>query len=209
VAERSNGKPPRKIIGIYLGWRGQSLNWPLGLDNITFWDRKATALRVAQGSARELLARLRGFQRYYNKKEGNCLPDPENPSLRPDCKIRMLLIGHSFGGWILYSATSGWLIHEEAQRYNWTAGGIRRSVSDRPGEKAGSSCRGWLIPAWRRGWRRGQAPGRNGLLWTDFLIEGSILPDRAFCSSSHSLSAMLQQGTINPLGEIDEFIIQR
>ncbi|MFO1430678.1 MAG: hypothetical protein U1F76_11150 [Candidatus Competibacteraceae bacterium] len=112
VEQEQNGQK-REIIGIYVGWRGKALKLPL--EDFTFWDRKAAALRVAQGSARELLARLRAFQNYYNEKDDQCKADSD-PSKRPDCRIRMLLIGHSFGGWILYSATSGWLIQTSAAK---------------------------------------------------------------------------------------------
>src|SRR5216683_706557 len=40
-----------------IGWRGKSLIIPL-LDQFTFWERKNTAERVAQGSVQELLRRL-------------------------------------------------------------------------------------------------------------------------------------------------------
>ena len=51
----------RHVIGIFVGWRGLSFyaGW---LTNLTFWNRKTAALRVALGSVRELFARLRRFR---------------------------------------------------------------------------------------------------------------------------------------------------
>jgi hypothetical protein len=111
VTVNKTGTKPRAIVGIYVGWRGQSFAAPEPLASLTFWDRKAAALHVAQGSARELLARLRGFQRAHNV---TC----QNPQgvTRSRCNIRMLLIGHSFGAWVLYSATAGWLIEAVASQ---------------------------------------------------------------------------------------------
>lgn len=55
----------RPVIGIFVGWRGLSFyaGW---LTNLTFWNRKTAALRVALGSVRELFARLRRFRRQHD-----------------------------------------------------------------------------------------------------------------------------------------------
>ena len=47
----------RKIVGVYIGWRGRSIDLS-GLDNITYWDRKAVAEQVGKGGVTELLLRL-------------------------------------------------------------------------------------------------------------------------------------------------------
>lgn len=47
----------RKVIGVYIGWRGESL----GIDHlnlVTYWGRKNTARQVGGGSVSELLLRL-------------------------------------------------------------------------------------------------------------------------------------------------------
>ncbi|GAB5100276.1 hypothetical protein [Caballeronia sp. HLA56] len=96
--------PRRMVVGIYVGWRGNpsSFDNDNPLLNATFWTRKDAASRVASGSVRELFARLRSMRRYYNimALQNN---DPVPP-------VRSLMIGHSFGGLILYTATSGPLI---------------------------------------------------------------------------------------------------
>ncbi|MBL8038745.1 MAG: hypothetical protein JNN16_14695 [Nitrospira sp.] len=78
TSERLNpSRKPRKVVGVYLGWRGALIkeypnspripftdSWTLsdvalGLPAVlSFWDRKETALNVALGSARELFTRL-------------------------------------------------------------------------------------------------------------------------------------------------------
>ncbi|NUU39278.1 esterase [Pseudomonas sp. C2B4] len=51
------GRPAREVMGIYGGWRGDSL--ALGpLNVITFWDRKNTASEVGHGDVTELLSRI-------------------------------------------------------------------------------------------------------------------------------------------------------
>lgn len=77
--------PERRTIGIYIGWRGRSLEmW--GVERLSFYDRKATAERVARGSIREVIGRLR------------------HQAHSPDQRVHLALIGHSFGGLIVYSA---------------------------------------------------------------------------------------------------------
>jgi len=80
----------RRVVGIYIGWRGQSVDVPI-VDGVTFWERKNTAERVALGTVRELLLRLDHFRdRARNSKNKR--------------DVRMLTIGHSFGGLITYEA---------------------------------------------------------------------------------------------------------
>lgn len=85
--------PDKKILGIYVGWRGRSL---VGfLDYLTFWGRKHTAHEVGQlGGVTEALLELESMV-----KESN------NP------KSKMVTIGHSFGGAALYS-TIGHVLSE-------------------------------------------------------------------------------------------------
>jgi pimeloyl-ACP methyl ester carboxylesterase len=75
----------RPVIGIFVGWRGLSFyaGW---LTNLTFWNRKAAALRVALGSVRELFARLRRFRE------------------SRDSQSTLVIVGHSFGGLVVFSA---------------------------------------------------------------------------------------------------------
>jgi hypothetical protein len=126
---RSKG---RRVVGIYMGWRGLSATFKVKhvdlLANATFWTRKSAALHVAQGSARYLLARLRAFQRTQNCQANSklCMPMVEQTAEEslelqrgaPGPKVRMLIIGHSFGGLIVFNAISEYFIEsltEEGQ----------------------------------------------------------------------------------------------
>jgi hypothetical protein len=74
----------RPVLGVFVGWRGLSFyaGW---LTNLTFWNRKTAALRVALGSVRELFGRLRYHRRL----------DPGSV---------LIVAGHSFGGLVVFSA---------------------------------------------------------------------------------------------------------
>jgi len=112
------GGSPRKVVGVYVAWRGESWAVPASVQSVTFWARKEAARRVSVGSARELFARLQAIRHHYNdaqapgKRTTGAAP---GHAARP--RIRTLMIGHSFGGLILYSAMSGPLIESlTAQR---------------------------------------------------------------------------------------------
>jgi hypothetical protein len=86
------GESGRRVVGIYVGWRGDSIDIPY-VNNVTFWERKNTAEKVAQGSVRELFLKLDLFRDRANH---------DNSAK----KVRMLTIGHSFGGLITYESLS-------------------------------------------------------------------------------------------------------
>lgn len=84
---RIRGGRSRDVMGIYLGWRGQSIDWPV-LKHLTFWDRKNTAHKVGRGSVTEVLARL---ERIKQLQRNN---------------TTLTIVGHSFGGAAIYDAVS-------------------------------------------------------------------------------------------------------
>jgi hypothetical protein len=107
VAEMELQRPPgywptRKVVGIYVGWRGLSFGTgDIGQD-VTFWTRMATAHRVAQGSVREVLARAKSL------RDG--IDATSWPGHADHRSTRLVVIGHSFGGLIVYTALSQYFI---------------------------------------------------------------------------------------------------
>jgi pimeloyl-ACP methyl ester carboxylesterase len=88
----AQGVPPRRVIGIYLGWRGLSITTPL-LQELTFWDRKNTAQKVGHGEVTEVLSRLELIRQVKNAQ------DPSTHS-----RTRLVVVGHSFGGAVVFAA---------------------------------------------------------------------------------------------------------
>lgn len=84
-------KDDREVVGIYVGWRGDSIDSNLLLSKpfsyaLTFWDRKSTAHNIGNGGGvTELIRTLSDIRTYYKES-------------------RLMIVGHSFGGAILYSA---------------------------------------------------------------------------------------------------------
>jgi hypothetical protein len=90
------GAKPRPVLGLFVGWRGLS-DYGLGdvVADATFWGRQAAGQRVAIGSVRELFGRLRHYRNRQQNRGGNPL---------------LVIVGHSFGGMIVFSALAQSLI---------------------------------------------------------------------------------------------------
>jgi hypothetical protein len=109
--------PHRRVVGIFVGWRGLSTTVE-PFKELSFWGRKETSSRVAVGSARELFSRLRAYQQMRNAnwdKQWTQTPgkiDKIDPSKkgygRPP--VQMLILGHSFGAQLVFSAIAENLI---------------------------------------------------------------------------------------------------
>jgi len=84
----AQGLAPRKVIGLFLGWRGLSVSAPLAVE-LTFWDRKNTAQKVGHGGVTEVLSRLEVI--------------PRDKTTASD-RSRLVIVGHSFGGAVVYTA---------------------------------------------------------------------------------------------------------
>lgn len=89
-----NGGKGRKVLGVYIGWRGESITIPL-INATTFWDRKNTAHKVGQQGVTEVLLKL---EEIVNVKAGMETTNPQ------PLNSRLVTIGHSFGGAVLYTA---------------------------------------------------------------------------------------------------------
>ena len=127
----------RETVGVYLGWRGLSTTAGLNTKKssilstllapcelISVWDRKNTSQNMAVGSARELFSVLRAFQEDQNNDlttKAKCNSPAhaqtsegknwENIFKIYHCKpVRLLIVGHSFGGLIAYNAVAGQLL---------------------------------------------------------------------------------------------------
>jgi hypothetical protein len=85
---KAGEKPERVIVGVYLGWRGKSFTGPMQYP--TFWARKAVAHRVGNEGAFEILTRLSAIR---------------NAGIEP-LRNRLVMVGHSFGGALMFSAAS-------------------------------------------------------------------------------------------------------
>lgn len=103
----------REVIGFYIGWNGDSIDIPI-LKDATFWGRKNAAHHVSEGSVREFFARIKALRGHWNRQGGaervkDCgATSSETPAT--DCPITTVMIGHSFGAWILYASTAPYLI---------------------------------------------------------------------------------------------------
>ncbi len=90
----------RRVIGLYFGWRGLSMNLPV-LKNLTYWDRKAVAHQVGKGGMTEMLLRV---ERLVSRG-----PVGSSADLRHDNSV-LVTIGHSFGGAVVLAALNEVLI---------------------------------------------------------------------------------------------------
>jgi len=94
LAQTNHG--PRKIVGVYAGWRVLSAEWEPAKE-LSFWERKDTAHKVGGGGAlTELLVDLETLQQDSNT---NWLA-PHAP------RTELIIVGHSFGAAAVYSAIS-------------------------------------------------------------------------------------------------------
>jgi hypothetical protein len=120
----------RQVIGVYLGWRGLSAvsgelhnkesSGSVAEKVLSLWelstvaDRKNTAHNMAVGSARELFGLLRAFQEHQNTPERRaerCRTKTSEAADPAFCKsVRLAIVGHSFGGLIVYNAVAGQII---------------------------------------------------------------------------------------------------
>ncbi|WP_342654079.1 hypothetical protein [Pseudomonas sp. F3-2] len=99
---RSKVAGKKKLIGVYIGWRGMSFHG-LQLENLTFWDRKAAAEEVGRGGVTEFVVRLEAISK---SRPGNF----------------MLTAGHSFGSAIVLSALGDTLMEKMLDLQNHRVG---------------------------------------------------------------------------------------
>lgn len=107
------GDTPRRVVGVYLGWRGDSISVPL-VKELTFWSRKSTAQKIGHGAVTEVLSRLEVVKATKNRME-------------QDEDTKLVVVGHSFGGAVAYTALAQVL----ANRFAHTTGpvGVQSTVA--------------------------------------------------------------------------------
>jgi hypothetical protein len=91
VEARAGVTAPARTIGIFIGWRGLSATVP-PFRQLSFYARKRAAHTIGQGELVELLTFLDRFQKHVNE---------ETP-----WRCRMVMLGHSFGGAMMYTAVA-------------------------------------------------------------------------------------------------------
>jgi hypothetical protein len=91
VGQRS-GEKPRRVVGVYLGWRGGSVTVPV-VKELTFWDRKNTAHKVGRGGVTEVLNRIELVRKTKRAVAGT-----------DNSRDRLVIVGHSFGGAVVFSS---------------------------------------------------------------------------------------------------------
>jgi hypothetical protein len=100
----------RKVVGVYVGWDGAV--GPCPLRHLTFWNRKRAADRISQSS---ILTKIIAATKWA-RKQG--LPGTESKEWKEiTARDVTVMIGHSFGARILYTATSQVLIDEVQRRH--------------------------------------------------------------------------------------------
>src|ERR1700722_19473025 len=108
---KNNHRPARRIAGVYVGWRGLSLDTPV-IYNLTFWDRKSIAERVGHGEVIELLTQLEQLRNQSNQQHAGDIASNQVAS------TKLVTIGHSFGGDVLYCATAPILAERMIENYD-------------------------------------------------------------------------------------------
>jgi hypothetical protein len=123
LSESGDGRP---VMGVYIGWRGDSIENPSFL---SFYDRKATAHRIGHDAGREILLALDDIYRDLNDRIENGMKHP----------VTMVTAGHSFGGALVFSAVEGALVRE-LRKEGGGAGSVH-AVGRRAVECAGARVR--------------------------------------------------------------------
>jgi hypothetical protein len=88
----------RRIAGVYIGWRGLSATME-PFKELSFWSRKERAHEIGRGSVTELLSGLEAIR----KNTKHVFPDRNPPT-------KLIVVGHSFGGALVYSAVAPFLV---------------------------------------------------------------------------------------------------
>lgn len=108
---KKQDRPARRIVGVYVGWRGLSATLE-PFEELSFWDRKNTAEQVGHGSVIELLSGLEALRTQSNLRYGNEITNHQRMN------TKLIIVGHSFGGDIVYSAAAPILTERMVENYD-------------------------------------------------------------------------------------------
>jgi hypothetical protein len=123
----------RRLVGIYVGWRGESVS-PRWLRALTVLDRRFTAEHVAKGEVRQLFATLRKRELAMNASDPTA-----QPAQAPRNRLRSMGMGHSFGGLIAFHSLSQAMLNElTLTKPNLEAGCNNAATSGKPGDAPAS-----------------------------------------------------------------------
>lgn len=120
---KHESRPARRLVGVYVGWRGESSAIP-GVKLLTFWNRKNTAERVGHGAVLELLSQLEDLRNQSNREYKSGIDANQRMS------TKLLILGHSFGGDVVFSATAPVLTERMIQNYEGTNAIPPRGIGD-------------------------------------------------------------------------------
>ena len=105
--------PRRRVMGLYIGWRGDSLKPSTHMTWSTFYGRKRAAHHIGDHGGRDVLLQLHDWYTKENARRTNA--------------VEMVTVGHSFGGALAFSATEALLVRERRGRD--VLGGVTSSAS--------------------------------------------------------------------------------
>ena len=91
--------PPRRVVGLYIGWRGLSENVP-PFEDLSFWGRKNAAEMVGHGAVIEVLAEMEALRNQINQRFHDDIAKQTRMA------TELIILGHSFGGDVVFSAAA-------------------------------------------------------------------------------------------------------
>jgi pimeloyl-ACP methyl ester carboxylesterase len=113
------GEKPRKIVGVYIGWRGETIRIPYA-DSISAFGRKAAADRVG-GRTSDVTALLS----WLNEEKVRA-----NDRHRSVLGTRLIVVGHSFGADVLFGSIAGHLSAQLGASESGNAGLRAKAFAD-------------------------------------------------------------------------------
>lgn len=107
------------VIGIYVAWRGGLITryWPVS-QQLTYWNREATAIRIGNTSLTDALIEISDTTRKkFTCGENDPCRQGCNPNVAP-CNPILVYVGHSFGALLLERALSQSVVTRMEREWN-------------------------------------------------------------------------------------------